>query len=107
MAEYGIVEKLAPLIPPPPQQQQQLQPQQQQSQSKKAVAVAMSVGVGSSEEEAQFLAIVHQEPDLTNIILRLLFNLSFDLVLRLVHETRNTHFTTLSIYDALFVWRYK
>jgi len=82
MAEYGIVEKLAPLIPPPPQQQQQQQPQQQQSQSKKAAAVAMSVGVGSSEEEAQFLAIVHQEPDLTNIILRLLFNLSFDLVLR-------------------------
>lgn len=83
MAEFGIVEKLAPLIPPPlsPQQQQQQQ-SSESGPSKKSGSVGSLVGVGTSEEEAEFLAVVHREPDLTNIILRLLFNLSFDLVLR-------------------------
>ena len=75
MAEFGIVEKLAPLVPPPPQTAQA----SNGAASKKAAAATPAA---SSEEEAQFLAVVHREPDLTNIILRLLFNLSFDLTLR-------------------------
>ena len=102
MAEFGIVEKLAPLIPSPSQQQQQSQEPQRPSSdagSKKSGALAALVGVGSSEEEAEFLAVVHREPDLTNIILRLLFNLSFDLVLRrvgVVFRTLKTHFTMVN-----------
>ena len=82
MAEFGIVEKLAPLIPPSPPLQEQHQLQQQSKKAGAAASSGVTVGVGTSEEEAQFLAVVHKEPDLTNIILRLLFNLSFDLVLR-------------------------
>ena len=84
MAEFGIVEKLAPLIPPPLSPQQQQQQSSESGPSKKSGSVGSLVGVGTSEEEAEFLAVVHREPDLTNIILRLLFNLSFDLVLRFV-----------------------
>ena len=78
MAEFGIVEKLAPLVPPPPQ----TVPASNGTASKKSAAAATTAITASSEEEAQFLAVVHREPDLTNIILRLLFNLSFDLTLR-------------------------
>ena len=95
MAEFGIVEKLAPLIPPPPQQQQQQQ--SSENGSKKSGPVSALLGLGSSEEEAEFLAVVHREPDLTNIILRLLFNLSFDLVHRFVLTWINMEWTRMRV----------